>query len=151
MKALLYKDACVIWGQLKILVLLVALFCLMPQLRLNGFFLIYAGIMFPTTLMSFDERSKWDTLAGMLPYADRERVLSRYVSGWAALACGAVLYHSGAWAWFGGGDRPGLAGGPGAGDPGGFFPDPVSGGGGEGADLYLADLCSGGNPDGCAE
>ena len=86
MKALLYKDACVIWGQLKILVLLVALFCLMPQLRLNGFFLIYAGIMFPTTLMSFDERSKWDTLAGMLPYADRERVLSRYVSGWAALA-----------------------------------------------------------------
>ena len=71
MKALLYKDACVIWGQLKILVLLVALFCLMPQLRLNGFFLIYAGIMFPTTLMSFDERSKWDTLAGMLHYADR--------------------------------------------------------------------------------
>ena len=91
MKALLYKDACVIWGQLKILVLLVALFCLMPQLRLNGFFLIYAGIMFPTTLMSFDERSKWDTLAGMLPYADRERVLSRYVSGWAALAFGAVM------------------------------------------------------------
>ena len=45
MKALLYKDACVIWGQLKILVLLVALFCLMPQLRLNGFFLIYAGIL----------------------------------------------------------------------------------------------------------
>lgn len=98
MKALLYKDACVIWGQLKILVLLVALFCLMPQLRLNGFFLIYAGIMFPTTLMSFDERSKWDTLAGMLPYADRERVLSRYVSGWAALAFGGImcLYHSGA-------------------------------------------------------
>lgn len=91
MKALLYKDACVIWGQLKILVLLVALFCLMPQLRLNGFFLIYAGIMFPTTLMSFDERSKWDILAGMLPYADRERVLSRYVSGWAALAFGAVM------------------------------------------------------------
>ena len=71
--------------------LLVDLFCLMPQLRLNGFFLIYAGIMFPTTLMSFDERSKWDTLAGMLPYADRERVLSRYVSGWAALAFGAVM------------------------------------------------------------
>ncbi len=91
MKALLYKDACVIWGQLKILVLLVALFCLMPQLHLNGFFVIYAGIMFPTTLMSFDERSKWDTLAGMLPYSDRERVLSRYVSGWAALAFGAVL------------------------------------------------------------
>ena len=91
MKALLYKDACVIWGQLKILVLLVALFCLMPQLRLNGFFLIYAGIMFPTTLMSFDERSKWDTLAGMLPYADRDRVLSRYVSGWAALAFGGIM------------------------------------------------------------
>ena len=100
MKALLYKDACVIWGQLKILVLLVALFCLMPQLRLNGFFLIYAGIMFPTTLMSFDERSKWDTLAGMLPYADRERVLSRYVSGWAALAFGVIFlagYLPGIW------------------------------------------------------
>ena len=91
MKALLYKDACVIWGQLKFLVLLVALFCLMPQLHLNGFFMIYAGIMFPTTLMSFDERSKWDTLAGMLPYSDRERVLSRYVSGWAALAFGGVM------------------------------------------------------------
>ena len=91
MKALLYKDVCVIWGQLKIWVLLIALFCAMPQLHLNGFFVIYAGIMFPTTLMSFDERSKWDTLAGMLPYSDRERVLSRYASGWAALAFGAVL------------------------------------------------------------
>lgn len=91
MKALLYKDACVIRSELKLWVLLVALFCLLPQLRLNGFFVLYAGIMFPTTLMSFDERSKWEVLAGMLPYSDRERVLSRYVSGWIALAFGAVL------------------------------------------------------------
>ena len=82
MKALLYKDACVIRGQLKILVLLVALFCLMPQLRLNGFFLIYAGIMFPTTLMSFDERSKWDTLAAMSP-AGRPWPLGLLCACWA--------------------------------------------------------------------
>ena len=92
MKALLYKDACVIRSELKLWVLLVALFCLLPQLRLNGFFVLYAGIMFPTTLMSFDERSKWEVLAGMLPYSDRERVLSRYISGWAALAAAAALY-----------------------------------------------------------
>ena len=91
MKALLYKDACVIWGQLKILVLLVALFCLMPQLRLNGFFLIYAGIMFPTTLMSFDERSKWDELAAMLPYSVREIVGGKYVLGVTAVAAAGAV------------------------------------------------------------
>ena len=48
MKALLYKDACVIWGQLKILVLLVALFCLLPQLRLC--FPVYSVLFFTVPL-----------------------------------------------------------------------------------------------------
>ena len=44
------------------------------------------------SLMSYDERAKWDTFAAMLPYASREIVLSRYLGGWLCVALAGVLY-----------------------------------------------------------
>ena len=35
MKALLYKDFCVLWKQMKYILFLVALFCLIPNQALN--------------------------------------------------------------------------------------------------------------------
>lgn len=84
MKALLYKDFRVMWKQMKAFLLLIAIFCLIPNqaLNLSAFFVVYAGLMLPMSLMSYDERAKWDTFAAMLPYASREIVLSRYLGGW---------------------------------------------------------------------
>lgn len=94
MKALLYKDFRVMWKQMKAFLLLIAVFCLIPNqtLNLSSFFVIYAGLMLPLSLMSYDERAKWDTFAAMLPYASREIVLSRYLGGWLCVALAGLLY-----------------------------------------------------------
>lgn len=88
MHALLYKDFRVMWKQMKAFLLLIAIFCLIPNqaLNLSAFFVVYAGLMLPMSLMSYDERAKWDTFAAMLPYASREIVLSRYLGGWLCVA-----------------------------------------------------------------
>lgn len=90
MKALLYKDALVLWKQMKYMLLLVALFCLMPNqaFGLNRFFIVYAGLLFPMSLMAYDERAKWDNFAPMLPYSTRSLVLSHYVFGWCSALFG---------------------------------------------------------------
>jgi hypothetical protein len=92
MKALLYKNALLIRKQMKTLLALIVLFCLIPStvLNLGGFALIYAAILFPTTLMSLDEQDKWLDLAGMLPYSTRDLVLSHYLTGWLTLGLGVV-------------------------------------------------------------
>lgn len=93
MKALLYKDLCVLWKQMKYMLLLVALFCLIPNqvLNLSQFFVIYAGLMLPISLMAYDERAKWDDFAAMLPYSTRTLVFSRYLFGWGTALFGAVM------------------------------------------------------------
>lgn len=93
MKALLYKDFCMLWKQMKYLLFLVAIFCIVPNqsFGLNKFFVIYAGIMIPMSLMAYDERAKWDTFAAMLPYSTRDLVLSHYIFGWAAALFGLAM------------------------------------------------------------
>lgn len=58
MHALLYKDFRVMWKQMKAFLLLIAIFCLIPNqaLNLSAFFVVYAGLMLPMSLMSYDER-----------------------------------------------------------------------------------------------
>ena len=86
MHALLYKDFRVMWKQMKAFLLLIAIFCLIPNqaLNLSAFFVVYAGLMLPMSLMSYDERAKWDT-------GDRPEP----VSGWLfalTLAAQAILF-----------------------------------------------------------
>ena len=79
MKALLYKDACVLWKQMKFMLVIIAVFCLLPNsFGLNAFFVVYPGLMLPVSLMAYDERAHWDSFAAMLPYPPRALVLSRY-------------------------------------------------------------------------
>lgn len=94
MKALLYKDLCVLWKQMKFVIVMVAVFCLMPDtgFSLNTIFVAYAGLIIPVTLFAYDERAKWDALAAMLPYSIRDLVLSRYFFGWAATGFAALCY-----------------------------------------------------------
>ena len=93
MKALLYKDACVLWKQMKFMLLLVAIFCLLPNgFGLNAFFVAYAGLMLPMSLLAYDERARWDSFAAMLPYSPRAVVVSRYAAGWLLTLFAGGLY-----------------------------------------------------------
>ena len=81
MHALLYKDFRVMWKQMKAFLLLIVKPIDWKKFLKESRHLIHAGLMHPMSLMSYDERAKWDTFAAMLPYASREIVLSRYLAG----------------------------------------------------------------------
>ncbi len=51
---------------------------------LNVFAMIY-GSMIPYSAMAYDQQSRWNTFARMLPYREKDIVLSRYC--WLALHC----------------------------------------------------------------
>ena len=107
MKALLYKDLCVLWKQMKFVIVMVAVFCLMPDtgFNLNTFFVAYAGLIIPVTLFAYDERAKWDALAAMMPYSTRDLVLSHYLFGWLSTAFAVLCYLVGQ-VLFSGGHKP---------------------------------------------
>lgn len=105
MKGLLYKDLLVLWKQMKFIIFMVAIFCIAPVTEgfsLNTFFVAYAGLLIPASLFAYDERAKWDSLAGMMPFTTTELVLSRYVFAWLATGY-AVLCHLLGEAFFRGG------------------------------------------------
>ena len=81
MKALLMKDCYVLWKQMRIFILILLVFCLFNGSFGNLFVVIWASMM-PYTAMAYDERSKWNQLAAMMPYSTRDIVLSKYALGW---------------------------------------------------------------------
>ena len=46
------------------------------------------GSMIPYSAMAYDQQSRWNTFARMLPYREKDIVLSRYVLGWLCTAVG---------------------------------------------------------------
>ncbi len=90
MKALLLKDLCVLYKQLRHLLLPLVIFCLMPGDFASVFSVIYA-IMLPVTAMGFDQSSKWDQLARMMPYTLAQLVFSKYVLGYMGTGAAFVL------------------------------------------------------------
>ena len=81
MKALLLKDVCVLYKQLKILLLVLVAFAFMPGMSASIFAMVYA-IMLPITTLSYDERSKWNLMAAMMPYTTRQLVTGKYLLGY---------------------------------------------------------------------
>lgn len=82
---------------MKFMLVIIAVFCLLPNsFGLNAFFVVYAGLMLPVSLMAYDERAHWDSFAAMLPYPPRALVLSRYAAGWLLTLLAGVLYLVGA-------------------------------------------------------
>ena len=90
MKALIIKDTYVIWRQMKYFLILILIFSALPSGFNNAFAVIYTS-MLPYTALAYDERSKWDQLAAMIPYSTRDAVLSKYVFGWLCIGGAAVL------------------------------------------------------------
>ena len=76
MKALLMKDCFVLWKQLRIFIFVMLVITVFNGGFGNVFIVIWAA-MLPYTAMAYDERSKWDQLAAMMPYSVRDIVLSK--------------------------------------------------------------------------
>ena len=89
MKALLMKDCFVLWKQLRIFIFVMLVISVFNGGFGNVFVVIWAA-MLPYTAMAYDERSKWNQLAAMLPYSRRDVVLGKYVFGWLVAAVAAV-------------------------------------------------------------
>ena len=90
MKALLLKDFYVLWKQMKAFLLLILVFSALPG-SYNAIFAVTYAALLPYSCVAYDERSKWDQLAAMMPYSTRDLVLSRYALGWIAGAGACLL------------------------------------------------------------
>ena len=90
MKALIRKDAYVLWRQMWIFIVLIVFMMIVNNSSFYSFFAVIWTAMLPFTALAYDERSHWDQLADMMPYSTLEIVLEKYVLGWLCIA-GAVL------------------------------------------------------------
>ena len=90
MKALLWKDICLLRRQLRLFIFAMLVFAAIPNSYIQLFAVAYAS-MLPYNTIALDEQSHWDQLAAMMPYSDRDVVLSKYLVGWGGcLAVGAL-------------------------------------------------------------
>ena len=98
MRGLLYKDFLVLRKSLWSMLVLVAVFCFIPNdtsfFNLGLFFVVYTALL-PVSLLAFDERSHWDRLAAMLPVTDRDIVRSKYAMGVLLALAAGLLYCAG--------------------------------------------------------
>jgi len=90
MKALLLKDFYTLIKQIKIFIIMIIIFAAIPGYSIAGFAMVYAA-MLPITALAYDERSKWNSLALMMPYSDESMVGSKYVLGYIAAATVALF------------------------------------------------------------
>ena len=90
MKALLMKDFYTLWRQLRVYLLVMLVISVVTGAFGNIFITIWAALL-PYTAMAYDERSKWDQMAAMMPYSTRDIVISKYVLGWLCTAAAALF------------------------------------------------------------
>ncbi len=90
MKGLLAKDFLVILKQMKLFLILIVMFIILPNFSAGTFAIVYAA-MLPMTIIAYDERSKWDKLAAMMPYSAKDIVLSKYILGFTMIIATALL------------------------------------------------------------
>ena len=90
MKALLMKDFYTLWRQLRVYLLVMLVISVFNGAFGNIFITIWAALL-PYTAMAYDERSKWDQMAAMMPYSTWDIVISKYVLGWLCTAAAALF------------------------------------------------------------
>ncbi len=90
MTGLLLKDYYTLMKQMKLMLLMLLIFAVLPGGSLSAFAIVYAA-MLPFTALAYDERSKWDELAVMMPYSTCSIVGSKYLLGMIAVAAAVVV------------------------------------------------------------
>ena len=92
MKGLFVKDFRVLMKAMKFALVAILLFSFMDNMRT---FVIFYGSLLAVSSFAYDEKNKWNEMAAMLPYSDREMVLEKYIFGYVgtligfAVSCGA--------------------------------------------------------------
>lgn len=89
MRGLLIKDFYTLITVLKMYIIIIIVLTIVPIFDQTGFGMIYAA-MIPVSLLAYDERSKWNIMADMMPYTKKDIVLSKYIVGYTILG-GALL------------------------------------------------------------
>jgi len=90
MKGLLLKDYFTLLKQLRFYLIFLLIFTIIPNMNLSSIAIVYAA-MLPITVIAYDERSKWDQLAAMIPYSKRELVFSKYLLGYIGVALFSII------------------------------------------------------------
>lgn len=85
MKGLMLKDYYTLLKQLKLYLVFIVILSVIPNTNLSSIAIVYAA-MLPITVIAYDERSKWDQLAVMMPYSKRELVFSKFLIGYIGVA-----------------------------------------------------------------
>ncbi len=85
MKGLLLKDFYTLLKQLKFYLIIIVILSVIPSMNMTSMGIVYAA-MLPIAVIAFDERSKWDHLAVMMPYTRNELVLSKFLIAYIAVA-----------------------------------------------------------------
>ena len=90
MKSLLLKDFYVITKQLKIFLIIIPVIALTTG-EVMSTFSILLGAVLPMTAIAYDERSKWNELAAMMPYSKFDLIFSKYLLGYLCMFGAALL------------------------------------------------------------
>lgn len=90
MKALFMKDCYTLWKQLRLFIVIMLFISVLNGSFGNVFIVVWAA-MLPYTAMAYDERSKWDQLADMMPYSARDIVVSKFALGWMCSGAAALF------------------------------------------------------------
>ncbi len=90
MKGLLLKDFYTLIKQMRIFLIIIVVWSFIPGFSTSSFAIIYAS-MLPVTALAYDERSKWNSLASMMPYSAESIVFSKYVLGYIMIGCTSLL------------------------------------------------------------
>lgn len=90
MKSLLIKDFFVIIKQLKIFLIIIPVIAITGGVSLSAMAILF-GALLPMTAIAYDERSKWNELALMMPYTKKDLVFSKYLLGYICVFGSAIL------------------------------------------------------------
>ena len=90
MKALILKDFLTLSKMLRNLLIIMLILAFVPQLNMAVFFMVYSA-MLPITALGYDERTRWDVQAAMMPYRPWEIVVGKYVLGYLILLTATAL------------------------------------------------------------
>lgn len=90
MVGLMIKDGCALLKQTKLFMLLAAIMAVLQSDFIFGYSIFYAA-MLPVTAIAYDEKSKWNKYADMLPYSTGQIVGSKYLIGYACATVFALL------------------------------------------------------------
>lgn len=90
MKGLLIKDFYVLVKQLKIFLVFIPLMALMGGSSLASTSILLGAVL-PMTAIAYDERSKWNELALMMPYSKKDIAICKYLLGYTCMLIATML------------------------------------------------------------